>query len=372
LTQVPPDRRIPREVLSLVAGLWAVGAAAMVATVLGGTLEGLAVNVERALAMSVVGAALSLAIWGASATAGGPRWKIALLALGVVVATGVHTAIDLQAGVLLRRVAGEGEIHRRIISDSPLRGEVMRLIAETHIVIYAALYGFFALAATMLRWSAEAKTREAQLAAARTEAVSAQLAMLRHQLNPHFIFNTLNAIGSLVVTGRNAEAEEMIDRLSGFLRASLGADVQPFATLDDEVATLEAYLEIEAVRFGERLKVSWDIAADLGQACLPSFLLQPLVENAIKHAVSPALRPVEVRIAARREGGELVLSVEDTGAGPGSEPAAAGTGTGLRNVRERLALLYGARASLQTGRLGEGFAVRARLPLQLTAQAAAA
>jgi LytS/YehU family sensor histidine kinase len=345
----------------------------MVGSVLATSLETLAVNLTRAASMSLLGVLLSLAIWRVSAAPQRPLSRITLLGLGVAAATAMHSALDLQAHVLLRTAFHDEVIYRRIVSDSPLRTAVMGLIADTHVVIYAALYAFFGMAATTLRSAAEAREREALLAAARTEAVSAQLSMLRHQLNPHFVFNTLNAIGSLVAIGRNAAAEEMIDRLSGFLRASLGADAEPFTTLDDELTTLQAYLDIEAVRFGDRLRVTYDHPSELGAALVPSFLLQPLVENAIKHGVSPAMRPVEVRLTARREGGDLVVAVEDSGAGPDTDPTAPryGTGAGLRNVRERLALLYGARARLEAAAQGEGFTARVRLPLEWSRAAAA-
>ena len=326
--------------------------------------EGVGVNLTRAGLMALVGAGFSLAIWRITATPGRAGLKIGLLGLGVVLAVGLHTAIDMKVDAALRTASHEPAADLQIISDSPLRAVVMELIANSHVVVFVALHAFFTLAALALRWSMEARERDAQLAAARTAAVSAQLSMLRHQLNPHFIFNTLNAIGSLVATGRNAAAEEMIDRLSGFLRASLGADVEPFTTLDDEFATLQAYLEIEAVRFGDRLSIAWELPAELREAKAPSLLMQPLVENAVKHAVSPAMRPVRVRIVARREGAVLVLGVTDTGAEPGASTSLPGTGTGLRNVRERLALLYGDRAELAAGSTGEGFAAWARLPLE--------
>lgn len=352
-------------------GLWALGFATMVASVLATDVEGLPVNMTRALLMAVVGAGFSLVLWRISAAKGRAGGRIALLVLAVVGLTILHTALDIHVDEVLRTVMGEGRLQRRIISDSVLRALVMAVVASSHVVVFATLHSVFAIAATMLRWTAETRERETQLAAARTEAVGAQLALLRHQLNPHFIFNTLNAIGSLVATGRNADAEEMIDRLSGFLRAALVADARPFASLEDELATLQAYLEIEHARFGDRLAVAWDAPAEVREAQVPNFLLQPLVENAIKHAVSPAMRPVQVRVSARRDGGDLVIEVADTGAGPGADDRPRpGAGVGLQNVRERLALIYGARAGLEMSAVGEGFVARVRLPLDAAAVAA--
>jgi LytS/YehU family sensor histidine kinase len=348
-----------------------LGFAAMVASVLATDVEGLPVNVTRALLMAVAGVGFSLVLWRISAAKGRPGGRTAWLVLAVAGLTILHTVLDIHVDEVLRTVMGEGRLQRRIISDSVLRALVMAVVASSHVVVFATLHSVFAIAATMLRWTAETREREAQLAAARTEAVTAQLALLRHQLNPHFIFNTLNAIGSLVATGRNADAEEMIDRLSAFLRAALVADARPFTNLEDELATLQAYLEIEHARFGARLTLAWEVPADVRDAQAPSFLLQPLVENAIKHAVAPAMRPVQVRVAARRELDDLVIEVADTGAGAGADPRPRpGAGVGLQNVRERLALIYGARARLDTDAVGEGFVARVRLPLNLAPAAA--
>ncbi|MBJ7409835.1 MAG: histidine kinase [Phenylobacterium sp.] len=353
----------PPPVLWLAAGMWALGMGAMVASGIATRFEPLTINVLRAVLMAILGWGFSLALWRLSTVAARPRWAILALGMGVLAATTAHTLLDLQVDRLLHAWLNPGAHQRRILSDSVLRAWVMLLIAESHVVIFATLYAFFGMASTILRSAAETREREAQLAAARTLAVSAQLAMLRHQLNPHFIFNTLNAIASLVAMRRSDDAEAMIGRLSDFLRASLGVDARPLATLDDEMTTLQNYLDIEAVRFGARLRLAYDLEPGLGNALIPSFLLQPLVENAVKHAVSPALGPVDVRVSARQAGNDLVVSVADSGAG-GANGQAAGTGTGLRNVRERLALLYGDRASLAAGARGEGFMAAVRVPLR--------
>src|SRR5690606_1139451 len=144
-------------------------------------------------------------------------------------------------------------------------------------------------------------------------ATAARLAALRYQLNPHFLFNTLNAISSLVVTRRNAEAEGMLSRLSDFLRATLADVSDSVVSLDAELATLQTYLEVEALRFADRLIIEVDCPAALRDANVPGFILQPLVENAIKYAVAPAKRPVTIQIIAKRQGDALVLQVNDDG-----------------------------------------------------------
>jgi sensor histidine kinase YesM len=209
------------------------------------------------------------------------------------------------------------------------------------------LYHTGFVAALLAFQAANLKLREKQreLVASRASERDAHLVALRFQLNPHFLFNTLNALSSLVMIGRTAHAEAMIDRLSSFLRATLNADPRSLVRIDEEFDMIESYLEIESVRFGERLETRIDLPLDLSGVRIPPFLLQPIVENAIKYAVAPSTRAVLVRIAAEMRDGELVLSVTDNGDGKGE--AAPGTGVGLANVRERLRLKYGDQARLE-------------------------
>lgn len=202
-----------------------------------------------------------------------------------------------------------------------------------------------------------------ELAQALAAAQHAQLAALRYQLNPHFLFNTLNAISAMIVTRRNDEAEVMTDKLSSFLRASLASDPTELVPLDQELSLMEDYLEIESIRFGERLHVEIDCATDACSIPIPSFLLQPLVENAIKYGVAPSLEPVVIRVTGRRDGEELIVTVEDDGRGAGSAVKAGGAGVGLQNIRQRLTALYCENASLTAARRNPGFAATIRLPV---------
>nr|WP_243852913.1 histidine kinase [Sphingomonas naasensis] len=205
---------------------------------------------------------------------------------------------------------------------------------------------------------------ERRLVEARHATQQAQLAALRFQLNPHFLFNTLNAISSLIVTRRNEEAERMTMKLSEFLRLSLEADPDAEVMLDEELGNTQSYLEIEAVRFGDRLKTEFECPAELLGAWVPSFLLQPLVENSVKYAVAPSRKPVLLSVRASAAQGTLRLVVEDSGRqGVGLAPAT-GTGLGLDNVRKRLAAFYGAQASVEAQAKGRGFAVQLALPLR--------
>jgi signal transduction histidine kinase len=213
------------------------------------------------------------------------------------------------------------------------------------------------------RAEAEADEAEAEAERAEDAAERAEAKALRLQLDPHFLFNTMNSISSLVTLGRNAEANSMLDALGDFLRASLNTDPTADVTLDEEIDTIDAYLGIESIRFGDRLSIDIDIAPGLNDVAVPNFILQPLVENAVKHGVAATRGPANLTIAATRDGGALVLSVTNTRA-PGAEVGEArpGTGIGLANIRQRLEIRYDDAASLETGPVENGWRAAIRLP----------
>lgn len=203
---------------------------------------------------------------------------------------------------------------------------------------------------------------ERQLAQHRLEGRAAQLRALRYQLNPHLLFNTLNALSSLVLRGDNATAERVILNLCAFLRATLSADPERDVTLAEEIETQRLYLDVEQVRFPERLRVSIDIPPDLADVRLPSLLLQPLIENAVKYGVSRSTRPVTIHIHAERAGNLMHLTVADDGDAPCGAPT--GGGVGLRNVRARLHARFGDAADSRDGPCaGGGYCVVLRMPL---------
>jgi signal transduction histidine kinase len=230
------------------------------------------------------------------------------------------------------------------------------------------LYRFYLVAAdaaiiTMFYEGRRRLEDRVALVRAEAEADRARLAALRFQLNPHFLFNSLNAISSLVVTRRPAEAEEMLLRLADFLRMSLAAEPERMVALDDELAAVETYLGIEAIRFGERLGVVIDCPPEIGDARVPGFLLQPLVENAVKYGVAPTRRRVTIAVTGRAEGDTLHLAVADDGGEPGGD-AEPGFGIGTANVRARLQALFGTAAGLDCGRQADGrWVATVRLPL---------
>ena len=198
-----------------------------------------------------------------------------------------------------------------------------------------------------------------------SQASTAQLAMLRYQLNTHFLFNTLNSISTLVLLKQTERANAMLSRLSSFLRYTLANEPTAQVTLVQEVETLKLYLEIEKMRFEDRLRPHFKIDGETIGVRLPSLLLQPLIENAIKYAVTPAENGADIWITARREGRAVRIEVADSGPGEGGAPIdAQSTGLGLANIQERLAQAYGPAHGYST-RANErgGFSVIIEIPL---------
>jgi sensor histidine kinase YesM len=207
-----------------------------------------------------------------------------------------------------------------------------------------------------------------QLLVLGNQASSAQLAMLRYQLNPHFLFNTLNSISTLVLLKETERANAMLSRLADFLRFTLIYEPTANVTVAQEVHTLKLYLEIEKMRFEKRLRPVFEIDPRAERARLPSLLLQPLVENAIKYAVTPSEEGAEIAVSARLVGERVRITVSDTG--PGLIESKLGpslsTGVGLANIRDRLAQAYGPDHRFDARSTpGGGFAVEIEIPYQL-------
>ena len=254
---------------------------------------------------------------------------------------------------------------------------------------FAQLFiGVFYLDATLLgAWSAlyyainfflQVEEQNDQLIRLENQATSAQLAMLRYQLNPHFLFNTLNSISTLVLLKQTEPANAMLSRLSSFLRYTLINEPTGRVTVAQEVETLKLYLDIELMRFEERLRTTFRIDPASEDALLPSLLLQPLVENAIKYAVTPQESGAEITIATQLIGQNLRITVSDTGPGLQSGASdnrlsgvsfdggeAVSTGVGLANIRDRLAQAYGEQHRFETVEPAEGgFAVVIEIPVE--------
>lgn len=221
---------------------------------------------------------------------------------------------------------------------------------------YALIYG----GAIFLAWSSlfvamlysfEVVDRERRLAAVREEALAAQMRALRYQVNPHFLFNTLNSIGALIEEGAGVRAERMVLSLSTFLRASLALDPMQDVPLAQELALQAEYLGIERERFSDRMSVKIDVPEAVRDALVPSLILQPLVENAVKHGVGATAGPVEIVLRARRKAERLSISIENDIWADDGRPARPGAGIGQRNVAERVRARFQGEGRFDAGRI---------------------
>jgi signal transduction histidine kinase len=219
---------------------------------------------------------------------------------------------------------------------------------------------FERIRAVLHRTTTALRDTEIERIRAERSAFEARLASLESRVRPHFLFNSLNAALALIPDDAPA-AERVIERIASLLRASLDADPTRLVALGREMALVRDYLEIERVRFGDRLRFDLDVPRDLEAAQVPSFALQTLAENSVKHAIAPRPEGGRVGVEARREGARLVLTVRDDG--PGFARDAIVEGHGLHTLRERLAALFGDRAAMDVGREdGRGSRVSLEVP----------
>ena len=347
--------------LGPLAALWAFAFVLIDASaaIVGRTSPGL--MLLASLPTFVLGVSLSLVLnrarRGLRSRAAAIRWSS--LVAGLLVATAIQSLFDLY---WLRWLA---------LHHLPSWQEWALDLGTQRLSTSAILYFWTFCLGVMLLWALRATGKEAvstsRAATAEAAAAKATAAALRLQLNPHFLFNTLNSISSLVTLDRKQEAEAMIDRLADFLRASLNADPMEDVPLEQEIETVDAYLDIEATRFGERLTIHIDIAPGTEDALVPNFILQPLVENAIKHGVSAIRGAAELKISAVRDDGALVLTVFNTSPdaaerGEESSRPRTSTGIGLANSRQRLANRYEDKARLDTSTEKDGYRAVIRLP----------
>ncbi len=219
-----------------------------------------------------------------------------------------------------------------------------------------------------IRYWEAARRRELRTVQLESKLAQAQLQSLRLQLQPHFLFNAINTVSAVMYEDPMA-ADAMLGRLSDLLRAMLQGSPAQETTLAEEMKLVDAYLGIMQRRFEERLSVTVSVAPEVGRAAIPQFLLQPLVENALRHGLEPGSGAARVRISAERQNGRLCVDVRDSGAGfVGSREQVLATGIGLSNTASRLAALYGDAASLSLENAAEGGAVvRIELPYRESA-----
>lgn len=230
---------------------------------------------------------------------------------------------------------------------------------------WLALIAFCAVHAVAVYYLSLQRAR-LQLAQAQAAARDAELRALRLQVNPHFLFNTLNAVSALVAAGANRDANRMLANVSEFLRATLAHDGRHEHSLAEELALTQAYLEIETARLGERLQLTMHAGPDLLDAFVPYLMLQPLVENAVRHGIAPLAVPGRIDIDVARAGDRLRVDVRNDG----RMPAQRGGGIGLPNVANRLRHLYGDAGRVDAGWGDDGrYHVRLELPLRVPAPA---
>lgn len=248
---------------------------------------------------------------------------------GIVV---VAAWLLLTAGIL-RALFGSNELYTDYLTFSIFwRGFVGAMVYLMIVLIY-----YLVSYARSLREKAQAEEK------LRTLVKETELNMLKSQINPHFLFNSLNSISSLIISNPE-EAREMIIRLSDFLRYSLKHRENEFVTLEEEIIRMKDYLSIEKIRFGDKLRYDLHISDACSQVQVPTMILQPLIENAIKHGVYESLEPVSISFSCALKGEHLQLELENDF--DPEQPSRKGTGVGLQNVSERIRLAYDGRATM--------------------------
>jgi LytS/YehU family sensor histidine kinase len=237
----------------------------------------------------------------------------------------------------------------------------------TDVVIYAGAIGVyyaFEYFTRFRRTALEAAQAESRAARLQLSLAEARIHALRMELNPHFLFNALNAVAGLVRKRQHDAAVDMLARLGDLLRTTLDREMPAEVTLSEELEYLGRFVDIELVRFGDRLRVTWEIDPDVRNALVPPLILQPLVENSLRHGVGRRPGAAQLRVAARRSGLHLELAVRDSGEGlhpvDGRAPR---EGIGLSNTRARLTELYGPDVASVDVADVPGGGVRARLLL---------
>lgn len=282
-------------------------------------------------------------------------WKMLLTVLGLTLLTAALWTIV--------RNFNYWEIYRHGYRPD----ELLKYVKDTPVAFYVMLSWsglYFGI-----RYYQTLQLEKQKFLTASNKAHEAQLKMLRYQLNPHFLFNTLNAISTLVLINEADTANKMVTRLSDFLRYSLYKDPINKVPLEQEIYAARLYLEIEKVRFSERLSIVIDIEPGTEHAMVPSLILQPLIENAIKYAVACQINGGQIAITAKKFGHDLLLEVADNGPGmtiTDGLPKSSDSGVGLVNTKERLAALYDKNFALVlTHNQPKGLKVNIRIPLEL-------
>ena len=303
--------------------------------------------------------------WATSDQLGGKRWYVQVLVhVGCALAYSVvQTAVIMAMKITLLARTGLSE-HFPGWWSLTLEYYLRQL--DWLLMTYFFLVGL----AHALAYRRESETRALNAAQLETRLVEAQLQALQRQLHPHFLFNTLNTISGLIHTDA-AAADTMIDRLGDLLRMTLHTSIAQQVPLKDELDVLQKYLEIEQTRFGSRLRVSMRVQPETLDAQVPNLLLQPLVENAIRHGIAPNARAGWIEIHADRIDEHLTIQIRDSGDGlPPDRLMALNRGVGLENTRARLEHLYPSAFQFTFSNLDRGFCVTVRIPFEVEQVAA--
>lgn len=306
----------------------------------------------------ILGALMSL-VWAMAM-----RFPFRRRNLGASVAAHLGGALLLCAGwagcgVALRAALG------LLPRDEPLARHLLGWVLTS---LPWSIFMYFAMLGCLLAFAYFAEAREREAAAARLSAqvAEARLAALRAQIHPHFLFNSLNAVAVLARDGRTAEAVQVVEQLSDLLRELLAGDDRATVPLAREIAFVEKYLAIESTRFPDRLVVRWEVAPEALTVPVPASLLQPLVENALRHGVAARTAPTRVTIRAELTTDALELAVSNDAAGPLARGSTRGPGVGLANLEERLSALYGGAATLALAEGAHQVTASVRVPRRMS------
>jgi sensor histidine kinase YesM len=341
------------------------------------TLVGLAFASQFYLSSTLLGRSVT---WGQAISYSLGDWYVwALLSVPILMlarrfppeagapwrAAGIHLVAALSISLVYVAVrALVGQVHSLLIDEPVTFLEIFRPLLVKTFPFNLLIYGVIISVSHAIDYYRKYHERTVHTLELEKHLAEARLQALLRQLKPHFLFNTLNGIASLMHSDVDA-ADRMLVRLGELLRLTMSHPGQALSPLSEEIAFIEKYLEIERIRFRDRLSVAFDIAPDVLTAPVPSLILQPLVENAIRHGIEPHARPGRIEVAAHRTDGRLELEVRDNG---GGQPAGGFTreGIGLGNTRARLRELYGDTHRFElANRPGGGLIVRVSVPASL-------
>ncbi len=281
---------------------------------------------------------------------------------GLLVTVSVHLVVLVTLSFALGLVAHQEAWHEWLLGERAPGYHLMSFFTYALIVLCCLALKFYRLSLLRQREAADAKVHAAQLD---NQLNRARVDSLMMQMNPHFLFNALNSIGALIDSDQRDRAYQALEKLGELLRRALRLSRADDVALRQEVSFCKAYLSLEKIRFGERLVVTWDIDPETLDLQVPAFVLQPAIENAIKHAVSVSSTTVTVSISAGIAGNALTLAIADDGQAVTPSPTTGGFG--ISNLRERLQLRYGGTTRVESGSTAGGYRTVVTIPVDLLA-----